>query len=277
MISAALQRAMNLSTGFRRFARGAVLLCAFSLPLLSIAAEVMPPKPPRHFNDYAGRISRQTELELDRQLAEYERATSNQIVVAIYPTMQSDSSVADYTQRIAESWKAGQAGRNNGAVLFAFMEQREIFIQVGYGLEGALPDAIAKRIIQNEIVPRFRAGDFDGGMRHAVAAMIAATKGEYTGTGRTVADGARTGPSGAVGGGISGLVMFIVFIFVLQMMRRRNHRPMIIGHPLGRMGRGIFIPTGGFGGGGRGGFGGGGGGFSGGGGSFGGGGAGGRW
>lgn len=250
-------------------------ICAVAL----VAAEVMPPKPRNYFNDYANRVSAQTAQQLNQQLAQYERETSNQIVVAIFPTMQSDSSVADYTQRVAESWKVGQAGRNNGAVLFAFMEQREVFIQVGYGLEGALPDAIAKRIVQNEIIPRFRAGDYEGGMRQAVGAMIAATKGEYTGTGRTAAERSRaSGSRGSAVGGAGTFLLLLIFIFTMFSIRRRNRRPMIMGHPLGRGGRGIFIPTGGFGrGGGFGGGGFGGGGFSGGGGSFGGGGAGGRW
>lgn len=266
----------------RWFSRGlhfVALLAVFVCGELA-AAEVMPPKPKNYFNDYARRVSPQTAQQLDRQLAQYERETSNQILVAIFPRMESDSSVADYTQRVAESWKAGQAGRNNGAVLFAFMQEREVFIQVGYGLEGALPDAIAKRIVENEIVPRFRAGDFDGGMRNAVAAMIAATKGEYTGTGRTHAERAGRGSATGTGGAIGSFVMLMFFITMIQLMRRRSRRPMMMGHPLGRMGRGVFIPGsfggGGFGrGGGGGGFGGGG--FSGGGGSFGGGGAGGRW
>ena len=108
--------------------------------------------------------------------------------MAIYPKMQSDSSVEDYTVRVAASWKVGQAEKSNGAVLFVFLADRQTYIQVGYGLEGALPDALCKRIIEDEINPRFRNGDFDGGFRAGVAALMAAAKGEYRGAGRTAAE-----------------------------------------------------------------------------------------
>ena len=81
-------------------------------------------------------------------------------------------------------------------MLFVFVQDHKIYIQVGYGLEGALPDALAKRIIENEITPHFRNGDFDGGLRAGVTAMLAATKGEYKGTGQTVADQSRSNQSG---------------------------------------------------------------------------------
>ncbi len=101
--------------------------------------------------------------------------------------MQSDSSIEDYTARVAQSWRAGQKGKDNGAVLFVFTQDRKMFLQVGYGLEGALPDASCKRIIEDEIKPHFKNGDFDGGLTAGVQVIIAATKGEYKGSGRTVA------------------------------------------------------------------------------------------
>ena len=104
------------------------------------AAEVIPPRPAHYFNDYAGIVSPAVAGQLNQQLEQFERDTSNQILVAIYPRMQSDSSVEDYTVRVAQAWGVGQKGRNNGAVLFVFMQEHQIFIQVGYGLEGALPD-----------------------------------------------------------------------------------------------------------------------------------------
>jgi uncharacterized protein len=190
--------------------------------------------------------------------------------------MESDSSIEDYTVRVAESWKVGQKGRDNGAVLFVFIQDRKMFLQVGYGLEGALPDALASQIIENEIKPRFRNGDFEGGLRAGVQAILSATKGEYKGTGRT---GSQGGGQRAKGGG---LVFFIVVaLFIIAGMTRRRR-----GGFFGRRRRGYggwMLGGGGFGsgwggGGGGGGFlGGGGGGFSGSGGHFGGGGAGGSW
>jgi uncharacterized protein len=245
------------------------------------AAERIPPAPPRHFNDYAGVVSRATAERLDARLAQFERDSSNQLVVALYPRMESGSSVEDYTVRVAQAWRAGQASRNNGAVLFAFMQERQLYIQVGYGLEGALPDAIAKRIIEQEIVPRFRSRDIDGGMTAAVEAMIAATQGEYKGTGRTQAQarGARSGGSG--GGMIAGIIAIIIILTFVSFVRRALRNPMVLVNPRRRLIRPVnpwWLGGGGGGFGGGGGWsGGGGGGFSGGGGSFGGGGAGGKW
>lgn len=248
----------------------AAILAAGWLP----GAERIPPAPPRYFNDYAGVVSPATAARLNRQLEEFERASSNQLLVAIYPKRESDSSVEDYTVRVAQAWRAGQARRNNGAVLFAFMQEREVYLQVGYGLEPVLTDALAKRIIEGEIVPRFRTGDIDGGMSAAVAAMIAATKGEYQGTGRTQADRGRSG-----GGGMqSGLIVLFIILFAAgSLMRRAANRPSVLLNPSRRGIRpAIWLGGGGWGGGSGGSFGGGGG-FSGGGGSFGGGGAGGKW
>ncbi|MDE3084624.1 MAG: TPM domain-containing protein, partial [Verrucomicrobiota bacterium] len=103
------------------------------------AAEVIPPPPAHYFNDYANVVSPSTAADLDAQLTQFERDTSNQIVVAIYPHMQSDSSIEDYTVRVAQSWHVGQKVHDNGAVLFVFVQDRRMYIQVGYGLEGALP------------------------------------------------------------------------------------------------------------------------------------------
>lgn len=221
-------------------------------------------------------VRRDTASALNGELAQFERDTSSQIVVAIFPRMQSDSSVEDYTVRVAQAWRVGQAERRNGAVLFVFQASRDVRIVTGYGLEGALPDALAKQIIENEIIPRFRAGDFDGGIAAGVRAMMAAVRGEYRGTGRTAAD-ANTSGSGF---GAGGFIALIIVLIVLSNLTRRSRRNVVYG----RRGRHIMRGGpwggpwggGGFGGGGFGG-GGGGGTFSGGGGSFGGGGAGGRW
>src|SRR6266446_4844676 len=107
----------------------------------ALQAETLPSKPDRYFNDYAGVVDQATASKLNEQLAQFERDTSTQILVAIYRSMESESSVADYTQRIAQTWGVGQKGRNNGAVLFVFVADHQMFIQTGYGLEGALPDA----------------------------------------------------------------------------------------------------------------------------------------
>ncbi|HVV71655.1 MAG TPA: TPM domain-containing protein, partial [Verrucomicrobiae bacterium] len=159
------------------------------------AAEVMPPAPKQYFNDYAHVVRPAEAARLNTTLENFERQTSDQILVVIYPKMQSDSSIEDYTVRLAQSWKVGQQGKDNGAVLFVFVQDRKLYLQVGYGLEGALPDALAKRIIENEIKPRFRSGDYDRGLDAGVTAILAAVKGEYKGTGHTAAEGKHPAPA----------------------------------------------------------------------------------
>jgi uncharacterized protein len=244
----------------------AILLVGFWFNCL--AAEVIPPKPAQYFNDYAHVVSPDIAAGLNQKLENFERESSDQILVAIFPTMQSDSSIEDYTVRVARAWKVGQANTNNGAVLFVFVQDHKMFIQVGYGLEAVLPDALCKRIIDEQIAPRFKAGDFNGGLTAGVQGIISATKGEYTGNGQTVAD--RRGRSGSAWNLI--VVIAIVLLLFLRLVRAARY---------GARGSGWWLTGGGMGGWGSGGSSGGGGfsggGFSGGGGSFGGGGAGGSW
>jgi uncharacterized protein len=244
------------------------------------AAEKLPPAPTRYFNDYAALVSPQVAEQLNRQLEDFERQTSNQILVAIFSKFPSDTSLEDYTQQVARSWKAGSAkDRDNAAILFVFVQDRKIRIEVGRALEGALPDVICKRIISEQIVPRFQNGDFAGGVSAGIAAIMAATKGEYKGTGKTVYK--RRQQKAEDGPWIIPVVFLIIFLLFFMMAARRRGG-IIIG---GSGGGPWYGGGGGFGGGGFDGGGGysggssGGGGFSGGGGDsgFGGGGASGSW
>ena len=250
---------------------GVACLLSGAMNLTMSAAERIPPAPARYFNDYAKVVSPGVVEELNARLEQFERTNSSQLLVAIFPQMDSDSSVEDYTVRVAQAWRVGQKEKSNGAVLFAFMKEHQVYLQVGYGLEAVLPDAMAKRIIESEIVPRFRQGDVDGGMRAAVGTMMAAAKGEYRGTGRTQDEGTR--PSSSSGFGF--MAFFALIAVVSAIARRRSRRNYVFGGP--RAGWWLGGPRGGIGGGGWTSGSGGGGGFSGGGGSFGGGGAGGKW
>jgi uncharacterized protein len=267
----------------RRLIEGAVrrawalLLVLFSFGFSGFAAEVMPPKPARYFNDYAGVVSVPVQQALDRKLEAFEKSDSTQVIVAIFPRMQSDSDIADYTIRIFQNWRIGQARTNNGAALFVFVQDRQMTIRTGYGLEGAIPDITAKDIIENRIKPHFRNNNFDAGLTAGVDSIIQAARGEYQGTGRTVAQGQQRKRSNGW------FVLFVILLFLIIGSTRRRR-----GYVYGRGGRrgwgGPILWTGGgsgWGGGGWSGGGGGGGGwsggFSGGGGSTGGGGASGSW
>src|SRR5205814_6925181 len=162
-----------------------VALSAFASTVL-FAAEVIPPKPSGYFNDYAGVVSKETALRFNEQLAQFERETSNQVVVAVFLKMQSDSEIADYTQRVAQAWAVGQKGQRNGVVLFVFTQDRKMFIQAGYGLEGALPDLTAFDITEYRIKPHFRNNDYEGGLAEGIDSIFKAIRGEYKGTGKTV-------------------------------------------------------------------------------------------
>src|SRR4051812_33884967 len=137
--------------------------------------------------------------------------------------METDSSIEDYAVRVFRSWKVGTKEKNNGIVLFIFTQDHKLFIQTGYGLEGALPDALCKRIVSDEIVPRFKANDFNGGVTAGVHAVIAATKGEYKGTGRTVRE-AQSSRQGDGGMSLFLMLLFVVPVLfaVLSLFRRRG-------------------------------------------------------
>lgn len=236
-----------------------LLLLFLGLTIPCAALEI--PAPRGYVNDFAGILSPSTRGQLERYLVDFERSDSTQIVVATLPSLEGGA-LEEVSLRIAEEWKIGQKGRDNGALLLIAKEERKMRIEVGYGLEGRLTDLLAGRIVDNEIRPRFKQGDFDGGVIAGVKAMTEAVRGEYKGTGKTGQRGKKA--SGAWW--IYPLIFFVLPLFMRivspQANLRGHHRP-----------GGLWI--GGPGGGG--GFGGGGGGFSGGGGGFGGGGSSGSW
>lgn len=203
---------------------------------------------------------------LERRLEAHERQTGSQVVVVIFPSLEGES-LEDVSIRLAQQWKIGQKGRDTGVILLVFVNDRRLRIEVGYGLEGRLTDALADSIIRNEIAPRFREGGYAAGIDAGLSAIFKAIAGEYR--------PARRPPAGDV---LAPAAVLAFFVLVLALMAlgavasrhgRRVGRHGYTGGPAG------WYPVGG--GGFGGGFGGGGGGFSGGGGSFGGGGASGRW
>jgi uncharacterized protein len=215
-------------------------------------------------NDYAGVMSSDQVRALDSQLARFEQDTGHQIAVLTIPTLDGED-IEGFSIRVAENWKIGKKGFDNGVILLVAVKDRKLRLEVGYGLEGVLPDAIAKRITSDYIVPRFRAQDYAGGIIAGIDAVQKVIKSE------PLPESARK-PNPTRQSDFNSLAMIIITLAIFALMafssanRRRNQM---------WSGRGRRYPPiywgGGFGGGGFGG--GGGGGFSGGGGSFGGGGA----
>jgi uncharacterized protein len=248
--------------------------------LTAQAAEpALPPKPPRHFNDDAGVVPAESVQRLDARLAAFERESSNQFVVAVFPKLPDGAALEDFTVRTAQAWGVGQRQPDNGILLIVFIADRQMRLEVGYGLEAVLPDSLAERILREQIRPSFRAGDYATGLERGIEAVIAATRGEYRGTGRTLAERG-TSRHHWIGQLLAALLVIGVIV-LMRWLASREH-----GRSYSRRGRrwhpASTWPTGGgwIGGGGHGGISGGiggGGGFRGGGGSFGGGGASGSW
>ena len=247
------------------------LLALVLLPIASALAvtpqELLTNPPKRYFNDYAQMVTPGTAAYLESELENFERETSNQILVVIFPDWPDDLVFDDYAQSLYRAAKIGQAGKDNG-VLLLLTKGGKIRIHTGRGLEGALPDALSIQIIRNDFAPQFRAGNYDESLKQGLAAIMAAAKGEYKGNGKTVAQQkAQKGDDSWIP-----VVMIVIFILIFLFFMRR--RGVFFG---GGPGGGFFM--GGSGGGDGGGFSGGGGGgggddgFSGGGGDSGGGGA----
>jgi uncharacterized protein len=282
------------------------LLRRFAAALAFVSAAVLaaPPFPALtgRVVDEAGILSPQAEADISAQLSAHEQSTSNQVVVVTLKSLQGYD-IADYANRLFRHWGIGQKGRNNGVLLIIAPNERKMRIEVGYGLEGALTDAESFSIIEREIKPPFRKGNYEQGIRAGVSAIIAAINGEYQGTPPITSSGEKDSIIGplfagllfvqwilghithhastttrtlfAVGASlVSGLIVwfFMGILFVAVLMAALVFMIMMLaGGRMGRGGSGYGNWSSGGGGGG------GGGGFSGGGGSSGGGGASGSW
>ena len=245
-----------------------------SLLVATLAAALEVPVPPNQWvTDRAGILGAEA-ATLNAKLRAFEERTGHQFIVYTLPSLEGDS-IEDFSIRAAEAWKVGQSKYDNGLILFVFPQDRRMRIEVGYGLEGTVTDAVSSRIMREELAPAFRQGDFPSGINSAVDRLIA-----------IIEKGADPVPVSRPGGPEPLRIPFWVFIlipffviFVLGPLSRT-------GAGRGCLGPACMLPfmmgggstfgggRGGFGGG----FGGGGfGGFSGGGGGFGGGGASGGW
>lgn len=251
-----------------------------------IAAQDFPekPVPPRLVNDFAGMLTSQEANALEEKLVAYNDSTSTQIAIVTVSDLHGYDK-ADYAQRLAELWGIGQKGLNNGVIILIKPKTSEssgqVQIDQGYGLEGVIPDIVCAHIIDNEVLPEFRVGNYYQGLDKATSTLMSLASGEFP------AD--QYGKSkGSDLNGLAPFIFFIIFLIIIMFLRGSggsNHKNISSkGLPLWMLltmmnsggnkhsgSWGGFSGGGGFGGGGGGGFGGFGGG------SFGGGGAGGSW
>lgn len=259
---------MNLKTRIQTVAALALVWAAFHI-CLSVSAIPSRPSPQRLVNDLAGLFSEEQEMRLEQMLVAFDDTTSNQIAVVTVPELEGYTA-SEYATRIGIDWGVGSGKFDNGIVVLikpkTELSMGEVFIAVGYGLEGAITDSYAKRIIENNMIPHFIEGDYYGGAEEACILLMKLASGEISEM-RDDDDEAW----------IAFLVMFIIIIVVAVIIANGSS-----GNGKGNGGRGRTIYTGpvitrgggwhsgggSFGGGSFGGFGGG---------SFGGGGAGGRF
>lgn len=163
----------NLNMAIARFCLCALILLTPSLT----RAEVAVPELTAQVVDTTGTLSAQQQSELIQKLQAFEASKGSQIAVLLVPSTQPET-IEQYALRVAESWKIGRKSIDDGAILVVALEDRALRIEVGYGLEGALTDITANRIIEEIIVPQFRQGDFAGGVVAGVDQMIKVIDGE---------------------------------------------------------------------------------------------------
>lgn len=251
------------------------LLCGY----LSFAQD-FPPKSNTLVTDYTNTLSPEDKQRLENKLVAFSDSTSNQIAIVILKSV-GDYDINEYGQQLGRKWGVGEKGKNNGIMIVVAINDHKMTIQTGYGMEGALPDVITQQIRVNDMNPRFKAGDYYGGLDAGTDDIIKYTKGEYKADPKKARN---QGDDDNKGGPIGFFIIIVIFILIM-IFRNRGGGGQVIGggtNPfwwflagsmLGGSGR-----SDGWGGGGGSSGGGGGGGFGGfGGGDFGGGGSGGSW
>ena len=217
------------------------------------------PQLPNWANDFTNTLSPQELQQLNIRLKSYEDTTTNQLVSVMIASLDGYP-LEDYSYSVAKKNKIGTKEKSNGVLFLVIKNDRKMRIEVGYGLEGVLPDALASSIIRNEVAPYFRKNEYYAGINSGIDAIIAAIGGEYKADFKEKSKGI----------GLSGIIIFLIIIFIIFSFIPKSRR---IGGSGGYIYHGGSWGSGGFGGGSGGGFGG----FSGGGGSFGGGGSSGSW
>jgi len=205
---------MNLWHSRRPFP-GFFFFLVLAIYSLALALEVPPLR--GRVNDYAKLLPQERARALEAQLEKFEQETGHQIAVLTIPSLQGDS-LEDFSIRVAEAWKIGKKGFDNGAILLIARDDRKLRIEVGYGLEGVMPDAIASRIIREVITPRFRSGDYAGGIEAGVDTILKITKGEALPERTRPAPG----PTTSQGGSLTTILMITAMLALFIGMTRRR-------------------------------------------------------
>ncbi|GAA4805059.1 hypothetical protein GCM10023231_37770 [Olivibacter ginsenosidimutans] len=181
-----------------------LFLSLFCLSPAVIHAQDFPPASKTLVTDFTGTLSEAQKQQLEDKLVAFDDTSSTQIAVVMMRSV-GDYDIADYGVRLAQQWGIGNKGKNNGILLLIAKEDRKVTIQTGYGVEGAVPDAVAFQIIRNIITPAFRQEDYYVGINRATDALIAYTKGEFKAEPR----------KGKGDGGGMGLIVMVIIIAII--------------------------------------------------------------
>ena len=155
-----------------------LVLAGVALIATPVFAYTSPGHPTGHINDFPYAMSPNVRATLEAELRAFEASTTNQIAVAIVQSMNGDY-IEDYSARLFKEWGIGTKKHDNGVLLVVALQEHKLRIEVGYGLEGTLPDSVAQHILDTDMTPRLKQGDYDGSVTAAVRDIIAATRGEY--------------------------------------------------------------------------------------------------
>ena len=188
-----------------------ILLLGFTCGL-SFAQE-FPAKPSTLVNDYSGVLSADQKQQLESKLVTFDDSSSTQIAIAILKSV-GDYDINEYALELGRKWGVGQSGKNNGIMIVVAVGDRKISIQTGYGVEGVLPDVYAKRIIDNDIKPNFRDGNYYAGLDEATTSIIKYTKGEYKND--------KPKASSKKGGGLGSVFVIIIIVVIIIIISRRG-------------------------------------------------------
>lgn len=194
------------------------LLCLIILSISHSIGQDIPtaPNPPRLVNDFANQLNGTEIQALEQKLVTYNDSTSSQVTVVIVKSVQPYP-IADYAFKLGREWGVGQEGKNNGVVILWASDDREVFIATGYGMEGVLPDAIAKRIVEQVILPQFRNGQYYQGLDRAADMIFKYASGEYK------AD-PTTAEEDSIAPLLIAVIIFVILMIIISKSNKNNNR-----------------------------------------------------
>lgn len=194
-----------------------ILSLALVLAVAMAFGQEFPAKPSTLVNDYTNTLTSDQKAQLEQKLVAFDDSTSVQVAVVM---MQStgDYDINEYAALLGRKWGVGQKDKNNGVVVLVALKDHKMSIQTGYGSEGMLPDAITHQIIENDMKPSFKQGDFFGGLDKAIDDIISYNKGEYKNANQRNPNKVKQDDNG----GAVGFVIIIVIVILIAIFRRRG-------------------------------------------------------